>query len=216
MKLSKLFTLIAIFGMLAFAACTSESSGDAEMEDAAKALADSLEASEEALNEGLNEAGNEGQEETDGEEVTIEYSEPDLKKISREAVIPYAAAEVKPTTLKCADETADKKRQRCLDRFISNYLNTNLEYPDAAEKAGIEGKVIVQFVVQEDGNIGEVTLLRSAIPGGELETEAKTHYQSLDEEALRVIGTIPQMAAGSQGGKAVDIAYAIPVSFVIR
>ena len=81
------------------------------------------------------------------------------------------------------------------------YLADNTKYPDEAKAAGKDGKVIVQFVVRKDGSISDVSVVKSA---GNV---------SLDKEAVRVISTMPKWNPGTQGGKAVNVQYTLPVAF---
>ena len=81
------------------------------------------------------------------------------------------------------------------------YLADNTKYPDEAKAAGKQGRVMVQFVVRKDGSISDVSVVKSA---GNV---------SLDKEAVRVISTMPKWNPGTQGGKAVNVQYTLPVAF---
>jgi protein TonB len=80
------------------------------------------------------------------------------------------------------------------------WVNNNLKYPEAALKEKIEGKVIVQFVVDKTGKVGYVKVLRSL-------------EESLDKEAIRVIKSSPLWTPAKQGGKVVNQQFLIPVLF---
>lgn len=83
---------------------------------------------------------------------------------------------------------------------LVRYLAQNINYPPEAAKEKIQGRVIVQFVVEKNGSIGEVKVVRSV-------------DESLDREAVRVVKTLPKFAPGRQNGKAVAVWYTLPVSF---
>ncbi|WP_118973959.1 TonB family protein [Taibaiella koreensis] len=83
---------------------------------------------------------------------------------------------------------------------IMDYLSKNLHYPDAARKAGIEGRVIVQFVVSATGKIKDPVIQRGIDPG-------------CDAEVLRVVNAMPDFTPGRQGGVAMNVYYTLPVSF---
>ena len=210
--------LLALLGYVIYSAATDSFPLSSEMPPAEEITQDTLDNMEmggDALPLDMSDSAYDATSEPD--ESVFETTAPDLSKINRESVLPYAAVEIKPTTQKCADETKDKKRRRCMANFIKNFLKSNLEYPDQAESNGIQGKVNVQFVVQEDGQIGEVFLLKSALPTEEeMEVTQQDLYKLLDTEAMRVINELPSMDPGSQGGKAVSVAYAIPVNFVLN
>ena len=87
-----------------------------------------------------------------------------------------------------------------------NYISSNLIYPEIAKEIGLEGKVIVSFVVFEDGTIHEATILRG-IKG---ET-------SCDKEALRLINQMPKWIPGKrEGGELVKVRVKIPVMFKLN
>ena len=83
------------------------------------------------------------------------------------------------------------------------YLSTTVTYPLIAQENGIQGTSVVQFVINQDGSISDVTILRSA---GET---------SLDNEAMRVIRLMPNWSPGILKGKPVRVMYTIPVHFRI-
>lgn len=197
--------------MIGLSSCSDT---DSEQE---KAETEMAEGEGEGAGEGEGEGMAEGDGEGQGEEV-YESISANLETINREVVFQYAdeQVEIKPTTMKCADSEKENKRQRCFESAVRNHLKSNIEYPEAAEEAGVQGSVHVQFVVDEEGNIADVTMLKSASAGAEGAEEQGDLFASLDEEALRVVNTLPQMAAGSSGGNPVSVAYVVPVSFVLN
>ena len=83
---------------------------------------------------------------------------------------------------------------------MAKWLGDNIKYPAEAAKKGIEGRVIVQFVVGSDGTVGNVNIMRGVDP-------------LLDQEAVRVINAMPKWTPGKQDGKVVAVKYTIPVTF---
>lgn len=83
---------------------------------------------------------------------------------------------------------------------LMHYLASNTEYPVTAMDNGIGGHVVVSFVVERDGSITNVQVVRSV-------------EQSLDREALRVVRSMPKWIPGKQNGQAVRVKFTIPVSF---
>ena len=83
---------------------------------------------------------------------------------------------------------------------LMQYLNKNIRYPEAAKKAGTEGRVTVQFVVEKDGSISNVKTIREVSP-------------DLDQEAIRVISEMPKWKPGTQRGEPVRVRYTVPVVF---
>ena len=86
---------------------------------------------------------------------------------------------------------------------LFEYLGKNIKYPAMAKDAGIQGIVYVNFVVYEDGSIKDVKVLRG-IGGG------------CDEEALRVVKSMPKWTPGKQRGKAVRVSYNLPIRFTLK
>lgn len=86
---------------------------------------------------------------------------------------------------------------------LMKFLSKNIKYPTIAQENGIQGRVIVQFVVNQDGSIVDPVVMRSVDP-------------YLDKEALRVISTMPKWKPGMQRGKAVRVKYTVPVTFRLQ
>ena len=85
---------------------------------------------------------------------------------------------------------------------LMKYIKSHIQYPAEALKNKIEGNVILQFVVDKTGNIGEVKVVRSL-------------GKDLDKEAVRVIKSLPKFTPGRQNGKAVSVWYTLPVTFTL-
>ena len=83
---------------------------------------------------------------------------------------------------------------------LFEYLSQNIRYPKEAMDANKQGRVIVTFVVRKDGSISDARVVKSVDP-------------SLDAEGLRVISTMPNWTPGTQGGKAVNVKYTVPITF---
>ncbi len=83
------------------------------------------------------------------------------------------------------------------------FLAKNLKYPTIAQENGVQGRVIIQFVVNKDGSIVEPVVARGVDP-------------YLDKEALRVVSTMPKWKPGKQLGKAVRVKYTVPVTFKLQ
>ena len=89
------------------------------------------------------------------------------------------------------------------DAALMKYLSENIKYPKAAEKAGEQGRVVVNFIVEKDGAISNVNVVRSVTP-------------TLDAEAVRVIKAMPKWVPGKQDGQFVRVKYNVPVSFKLQ
>ena len=86
---------------------------------------------------------------------------------------------------------------------LMQYLGSNIKYPVVAQENGVQGRVIVGFVVEPDGSISGVNVMRSVDP-------------SLDKEAMRVVKSMPRWKPGKQNGSAVRVKYTVPVVFRLQ
>jgi protein TonB len=86
---------------------------------------------------------------------------------------------------------------------LMKFLGDNIKYPVIAQENGIQGRVITNFVVERDGSITDVQVVRGQDP-------------SLDKEAVRVIQTMPRWKPGQQRGKAVRVRFTLPVVFRLQ
>lgn len=86
---------------------------------------------------------------------------------------------------------------------LFEYLSTNIKYPADAEKQKIEGRVLVTFVVNTDGSITDIEVVKKAFP-------------SLDAEAVRVISGMPKWTPGEQKGQKVRVKYTVPLNFRLK
>jgi len=86
---------------------------------------------------------------------------------------------------------------------LFKYLNSNIKYPSIAQEMGISGKVVLQFVVDKQGKIGNIKVVRTLGAG-------------CDEEAVRVVKAMPSWKAGRQNGKSVPVYFTLPVFFQLK
>ncbi len=86
---------------------------------------------------------------------------------------------------------------------LMEYLSKNVKYPVVAQENGVQGRVVVSFIVERDGSITDVTIVKSVDP-------------SLDREASRVVSSMPKWIPGAQNGQAVRVKFNVPVSFRLQ
>ena len=89
------------------------------------------------------------------------------------------------------------------DQALMNYLTKSIHYPAIAEENGIQGRVVCTFVVERDGSITDIKVVRSVDP-------------SLDKEAVRVLKAMPKWIPGKQNGSAVRVKFTLPVTFKLQ
>lgn len=83
---------------------------------------------------------------------------------------------------------------------LNKWISQNVKYPEIAKENGVTGKVFVQFVIDKDGKVTNVEVVRSVDP-------------YLDKEAVRVVKSMPDWKPGSQRGKPVKVSFNIPINF---
>ena len=86
---------------------------------------------------------------------------------------------------------------------LMKYLQSHINYPPMAAENGVQGRVVVQFVVEKNGSIGEVKVVRSM-------------DKDLDKEAVRVCKSLPKFTPGRQNGQAVPVWFTLPVTFKLQ
>lgn len=86
---------------------------------------------------------------------------------------------------------------------FAKWVNQNINYPATAKEQGVEGRVVLGFVVDENGDVKDVKVLKGADP-------------ALDAEAVRVVSASPKWAAGKQNGQAAKVSYTFPVVFKLQ
>ena len=86
---------------------------------------------------------------------------------------------------------------------LMKFLRDNIKYPAIARENGIQGRVVLKFVVEKDGSVNGITVLKSI-------------HELLDKEAIRVVKSMPGWKAGKQGGRNVRSYFTLPVSFKLE
>lgn len=147
------------------------------------------------------------------EELTIV----DDKSTEREGDIaasdPTDAPVIIPTPIEVPEETVEEETEFIIveempmfgsgTADLMKYLSANIKYPTVSAEQGVQGKVVVQFVVGTHGEILNPVVVKSVDP-------------YLDKEAIRVISTMPKWKPGKQRGKAVRVKYTVPVVFKLQ
>ena len=117
--------------------------------------------------------------------------------------VPFAVIEDVPIFPGCENKKNNEERKKCMSEKISSYVNKEVE-TDLGAELGLSGinRVIVQFRIDEKGNIGQV--------------RARAPHPRLEQEAARVINSLPKMKPGKQRGKPVGVMYSLPIAFKVQ
>ena len=86
---------------------------------------------------------------------------------------------------------------------LIEYLSQNVKYPEDAKQQKIEGRVLATFVVETDGSVSNVEVVKPAFP-------------SLDAEAVRLLSAMPKWTPGMQSGKVVRVKFTVPINFSLK
>ncbi len=115
----------------------------------------------------------------------------------------FMVVEKKPIFPGCENLKDADKQYNCFQRKIAEHIRNVFRYPPIAKDMGIQGKVFVTFVIDQEGNIIKATVARNV-------------DRHLDAEALRIVGTFPKMTPGKQRGKPVPVAFTVPINFKLQ
>ena len=129
------------------------------------------------------------------EDVTIEEEEEEIINV------PFAVIEDVPVFPGCENVDKDQLRN-CFQEQMNKHIRRNFRYPEISQEMGIQGRVLVNFIISEDGSI---TNIRMRGPDKNLECEAK-----------RIISLLPAMIPGKQRGRPVRVPFSIPIVFRLQ
>lgn len=101
---------------------------------------------------------------------------------------------------------------------MMTYIGKNMRYPQVARELNLQGKVYLSFIVDDQGNVFDVNVLRAAINDLPDADPAKPSpaKQAMINEAVRVVRSMPKWMPGKQNGRAVNCKFTLPISFVIK
>ncbi len=113
--------------------------------------------------------------------------------------IPFALVESVPVFPGCESAKDNAERKECFQTKLLQFVGENFVYSETARQLKIHGRVIVQFVIEKNGQVSNVEVLRGVDPW-------------LDDEAIRVISALPYIQPASQRGKDVRMSFVVPIT----
>ncbi len=142
------------------------------------------------------------------EELEIQTTETDMMEevevIEMEAeesdeVLSFAVVESVPIFPGCEDAKDNAERKLCFQQKILQFVGREFKFPEMARQMGIQGKVYVNFVIEKNGKITNVEVIRGP-------------DQLLNDEAVRVVKMLPQLTPAKQRGKPVRMSFTLPIN----
>ncbi len=122
---------------------------------------------------------------------------------SSDKVFHIDSVDVEPRFPECEKIKQKKKRERCRNDKMFYFIYTHIHYPEEASKTGTEGNVVLSFIIEKDGRVSHVEIIEPLGSG-------------CDEEAVRVIKSLPQLIPAQKDGKPVRVRYEIAVKFRLQ
>lgn len=117
--------------------------------------------------------------------------------------IPYVQlkdVDIAPIAPGCEDVEPQRAQFQCFQATVNDYIKSNLVYPPEAKKENIKGRVILRFLIDSEGKVQEVSVVRNA-------------HQLLDQEAIRVIESLPTFQPAQKDGSNVAVQFHFPINF---
>lgn len=125
------------------------------------------------------------------------------KKVEDNKVYPFQAVDVMASFSTCDAEPNRQAKYICFQRSLMKHVVKNFSYPKRAQDKGIQGRVIVKFIIEKDGSITDISILRGVSP-------------ELDNEAMRIVTQIPNIKPAQVDGESVKVATMLPITFKLR
>lgn len=137
----------------------------------------------------------------DGDVEVIGQEEEDFQAI--EDPIPFAVVESVPVFPGCEDQLENEARKNCFQAQLLRYVSENFVYNERARELKIQGRIIISFVIEKNGYVSNVQVVRSVDPW-------------LDDEGLRVISSLPKIEPAKQRGKPVRMSFVVPIKIELK
>lgn len=135
-------------------------------------------------------------------EAAMEVDEVEVEEEEEEISVPFSVIENVPVYPGCEDKKSNEERRACFQKKIQEHVAKEFRYPETALELGIQGRVFVQFAIDNKGYITNI--------------KVRGPDRNLEKEATRIVAAIPQMTPGMQRGRAVKVPYSIPITFRLQ
>lgn len=143
--------------------------------------------------------------ETDQEsviEAPMEVDEVEFEELEEEVSVPFSVIENVPIFPGCEGIKIKSEQRTCFQKKIQEHVAKEFKYPGVSLEMGVQGKVYVQFAINNKGYISDIRV--------------RGPDKNLEKEAMRIVAAIPKMTPGMQRGRAVRVPYTIPINFKLQ
>ncbi|WP_282041621.1 M56 family metallopeptidase [Winogradskyella flava] len=132
----------------------------------------------------------------------ISSTSAEIIEVEENVEVPFAIIDEAPTTIECQGLKTSEERKRCMSTFVSTHVNKNFN-KDIADSLNLKGRqrIFTSFKIDKNGDVSYVS--------------ARAAHPALEDEAKRVIKSLPKFIPGKQKGKAVVVPYSLPIVFQI-
>lgn len=144
----------------------------------------------------------ESSQETYIEDAIVNVDDVNVEEVEEEIAVPFAIIEYVPVFPGCEIYKTQEERKACFNEKVKEHVRNNFRYPPSALEMKITGRVYVQFVIDSNGNVTDI--------------QKRGPDRLLEEEAVRIIASLPNVKPGEQRGKPVGVKYSIPINFIVE
>jgi bla regulator protein BlaR1 len=128
--------------------------------------------------------------------------------VKQQQVVDFSVVEQPPLPASCDENAAKKEQMLCFQSAVMHQFSKHFKYPEQAEKLGIEGRVVMGFVVNTDGNIVDTEIARGLEVEGAAEEEAA---QAIYDEAQKAMSQVTDLKAAVFNGTPVSVSFKLPI-----
>lgn len=122
-----------------------------------------------------------------------------MEEETSDEVLNFQVVESVPVFPGCEDAKNNQERKQCFQQQIMKYVGRNFKFPDMAKEMGIQGRVYINFVIEKDGSFSNIQVVRGV-------------DKMIDEEAVRVVKSMPKVKPAKQRGKPVRMSFTLPIN----
>lgn len=144
----------------------------------------------------------ESTQETFVEDRIISVDDVAVEEEEEEISVPFAIIEKVPVFPGCENLSSEADRKACFNSKVQEHIKNNFNYPKTALELGIKGRVFVKFEIDANGLVSNI--------------QKRGPDKLLEDEAVRIIASLPPMKPGIQRGKPAKVGYSIPINFIMQ